>query len=76
MTRDELLTREFVTVQEVAAYLRRSRATVYRLEAAGTLPTRRIPSIDGKVLFDAQQLAAYGTPQDTAARTRALLRTA
>lgn len=76
MTRADLLTREFVTVAEVAAYLRCARQTVYRLEKAGTLPTRRLPSLNGRALFDAQQLARFGTAEDTAARTRALLKTA
>lgn len=76
MTRAELRTRQFVTLAEVAAYLCCSRASVYRLEAAGQLPTVRMPSIAGRVLFDAQQLAAFGTPQDIAARTRAALKEA
>lgn len=74
MTRDELRATPSITAGQGAAFLGISRSQWYRLEAAGALPTYRLPSLNCRVArWSGEALATYGTPQDIAKRRREAL---
>ena len=57
-----------------ARYLRISLATWARWEAAGRLPTHRLPRLGHAVRYCGETLRRYGTPQDIKERRAALLK--
>jgi hypothetical protein len=63
-----------ITVREGCAFLRISRSHWYALEAAGQLPTHRLPRLGHQVLWCGETLAKFGTPEDIAKRRRAAMR--
>lgn len=71
MTREQL--GAAVTATQGAAFLGISRSHWYALEAAGTLPTHRLPALGRTARWCGETLARYGTPQDLAKRRRLAL---
>lgn len=64
-----------ITAQEGAAFLGVSRSTWYAMDAAGTLPTHRLPPLPGvrAARWCGLTLAQFGTAEDIRRRMRAAL---